>query len=495
MISKIASRQKTIFNNWSSPLMWVLCVISALLAGFIAAHVFNVYVYTISIVLIIVVLLYIFAKADIKILSIERILAYMAVISGFLGSAVLTFEVGTFALFPLRILLIALWFAFCIGYLAHCPRELSNVNRIKGFMIFLIVWLMFAIVSVTWAHSTFDAIRNITFLTTGISLIFFHAYYFDNENDLRRLFNIWIGALIALLLIGLWENITGHHLPISGYSKERLLLLHPAVASQVRYRPTGTFNNPNDYATFISICIPFAISLTRYNKRISLKILGVLCVLLGIYLILKAQSRGNLLAVFLELSVMFLFLLKNYRKIGFILFILLFVVVLYLAFPMIASTTITEVQESTSSLMFELPVQGGQGTTRWNLARNSISFFVSTYGLGVGAGNAEYWMEYRPKYYTHGITNPHSWWLELLVNYGVLVFFGYLFFYYNILLYLWKAYKRLEGIMKMICEALLLSLVGFTIASWSSSSVMALAPHWLMISFSLASISRIKKIA
>lgn len=116
--------------------------------------------------------------------------------------------------------------------------------------------------------------------------------------------------------------------------------------------------------------------------------------------------------------------------------------------------------------------------------------YNSTAGFGVGAGNAEYWMENFALYDTFGILNPHNWWLEILINYGVFIFTGYLLFFLSLVRRLWQAYKTTDGADRMIAEALLLSLVGFSIASISSSSIMAFTPQWLLFAFALAFLNR-----
>ena len=91
------------------------------------------------------------------------------------------------------------------------------------------------------------------------------------------------------------------------------------------------------------------------------------------------------------------------------------------------------------------------------------------------------------QYNTAGITNPHNWWLEIFINYGIFIFVGYVIFYIGIIRNLWKIY-RIKQIReeKMICEALLVSMVGFFFSSISSSSIMAFKPQWLLFAFVLA---------
>jgi len=76
-------------------------------------------------------------------------------------------------------------------------------------------------------------------------------------------------------------------------------------------------------------------------------------------------------------------------------------------------------------------------------------------------------------------TNSYNLRIELLTNYGILVFVGYITFYMGIIRNLWKLYHgKQTKEEKMICEALLVSLVGFFFASISSSSIMAFKPQW-----------------
>ena len=102
-----------------------------------------------------------------------------------------------------------------------------------------------------------------------------------------------------------------------------------------------------------------------------------------------------------------------------------------------------------------------------------------------------------PVYNTRGITNPHNWWDELLVDYGIFIFAGYVLFYLGLVARLYKIHQHLgAGTEKMICEALLVSLVGFFLASISSSSIMTLKFQWILFAFALVFLNyqRIKQL-
>ena len=91
---------------------------------------------------------------------------------------------------------------------------------------------------------------------------------------------------------------------------------------------------------------------------------------------------------------------------------------------------------------------------------------------------------------TFGIRNLHNWWLELLADYGLAILAGYVLFYLGLVRGLWREWKRtVSRGQRMVCEGLLLSLVTFSVASVSPSSVMAFDPHWLLFAYALAFLS------
>jgi len=91
---------------------------------------------------------------------------------------------------------------------------------------------------------------------------------------------------------------------------------------------------------------------------------------------------------------------------------------------------------------------------------------------------------------SNDILNPHNWWLEILINYGILIFFGYVAMYLRVLSQLWRAWHMSKSRSeKMITEALLIAIIGFPIASTSPSSIMAFHPQWLLFAFVFAFIS------
>jgi len=413
----------------------------------------------------------------IKVVSLQESLLYLTILAGFIGSAFLTIGVGPIHLFPYRILLPLLWLFFAMGILHQGRLDISHI-KVKPYLQFLGLWSVYGVLSLAWALSKADAIRHIVFLFMAVSVIFFAVYYFSNSKDLKGFYCLWLLVLAALIPIGLWENLTGNHLSLSG--------LIGAPRGNI-FMPSTVFKNPNDFATFLALSIPFIIALIRYRRSIFTRSVGLVVLGASLYLLLETLSRANYLAVILEFAFLFTFLFKLSTKIKTAILGGLLILALVIALPGVTQRLTGTISEELESITSPWSLTYGSTGVRINLIKNSLIFLGRTGGFGVGAGNVEYWMGNFPIYNTRGITNPHNWWDEILADYGVFIFAGYILFYLAIIARLYKIYRYLgTGIEKMICEALLVALVGFFFASISASSIMALRFQWFLFAFALA---------
>jgi len=455
-------------QNPQKLLIVLLAILLALLLGFLIAKP-NFSLLNLSLSGgVFLIFLWISQYISLSIFSIEKFFCYLVFFTGFFGGALFAVDIGAFTLFPYRIFLLFLWLIFGLSVLIK-GKIVFPQSQIKWFLVFLCFWFGYAVLSLAWAPSKNMAIRYLIFLLMGISVIFFSTYYFRRKADLQKLYLLWIGIFIILLFLGFWEHLTGYHLSVSKlYGETRLML---------KFIPTGVFCNQNDYATFLTLSIPFSIALMRYKKNLWLYICGIGISISAFYLIVITGSRSNILAVLFEVAFILTFILNFRRRVRLVVIIVICVILLNVLLPGFLIGFLSNITEQMESIVTQTKFEYGSVSFRVNLVRNGLSLLYSTAGFGVGAGNAEYYLP----------TNPHNWWLEILINYGIFVFVGYIIFYIGIIQSLWKLYRRKQTIEeKMICEALLVSLVGFFFASISSSSIMAFKPQWLLFAFALS---------
>jgi len=389
---------------------------------------------------------------------------------------VLSVQLGAYHLFPFRVFLLLSWLLFAIYVIVNNGRIKISHIRVKPQMWFLLIWLIYGILSLAWAADKGEVLKEVLYLFSGISIIFFIVYFFSQKKDLRNYYYLWIIVLAIFTMIGYWENITGNHFMIS----RNVLGLHPIN----KWRPTAVFHNENDFASFLGIVLPFILAWLHYKKGIIKKIVGFALFGSGIFLLLETGSRINILVIILELFVLFMFLIKGRKKIKVLILTGFIALVGLLVFPEISNNSMNTLSKQMGSIRLE----NDSISARISLSKNAVYYTIQSYGFGVGAGNIERYIEdYTPYPLRHELTNVHNWWIEILANYGVFIFIGYIFLYFNILRNLWRIWHRvIEKWDKIICESLLLSMIGFAIVSISSSSLMTFNPQWLLFGFALA---------
>ncbi len=410
--------------------------------------------------------------------SIPQYLLYLTIISAFPGAYVMSVEIGSIQLFPYRYLLILL----CLIFIAriYANSWLLNVSKIKVriYLKYLAIWMIYAFISIMWAADKGEAARNIIFLFTGILVIFFMVFYFNNLNYLKWLYITLLLIFVALLPIGIWETVTGNHLPNAGlFGIERL---------DLAFMPSTFFRNPNDYAAYIAITIPMFLVWVRYHEKLLGRTIGLLMIIMGLWVLLMTMSRSSYIALFMGTGFWLIFMLQLKSKIKVVSVVTALLILLALAIPGKIQDSLTLVGEQVSSLS-SVYADDDAPDVRKNLIKNGLYFAVQSVGFGVGAGNVEYYMENSSIYPVGRTINIHNWWAEILVNYGVFIFVGYVILYVTLVLNLWRAYKKvINRTEKMICEALLVGLVSFFMASISSSSIIAFPPQWIFFGFALA---------
>lgn len=417
----------------------------------------------------------------VNVLSLQRAILYLTIISAFTGSLWL-FEVGPIYIFPFRIFLVLMFLLFIWGFciINHGRLNLSYI-KVKLYMKFLAIWLGYAFISIVWAADQIAALKNIIFLFTGISIIFFLVYYMREINHFHYLYWICISVFIALIPVGFWEVATGQHLITSALAEEENIW--------ARFSPTGVFTNQNDFAAYIALSLPMVLVWIRYYPKLYSRVSGFLVLIAGLLLLIMTTSRSCYFAVFMGLVFWFVLLLKWKDKLKTLAIGAAVCILIMLAFSaQIQDLLVTVVDQIDSVSAIGSQLNDDMSIDfRKNLIKNALYFTAQSAGFGVGAGNAEYYMEHDKIYPVGGLTNVHNWWAEIMLNYGVFIFVGYVIFYVTLLLNLWRAYKSvINPTEKMICEALLIGLVNFFMASISSSSIIAFTPQWLFFGFALA---------
>ncbi len=405
---------------------------------------------------------------------------YLLIASSAMGAGILSIKLTTgLSLFPYRIMLIlVICFSMLMVLFNRWGLDISHI-KVKPYIRFLLIWILYAAISYLWSKDRGSTLKDVISLCTNISLIIIVIYFFRSLKDYEKFYNLWLLIMIPLLGVGLWNHITGQQLT------EYTFKIAPYAKDSFMHAPRATFTGPNEYATYLSLNIPFVITFIRYGSNKTLKLAGLIGLLLCLYLLIYTQSRANYIAVMFGLIFWYLYLVRNpTTKMA----IAMMITALGLLLILFSGPIIATIDDIFISQMTSLTQSTEEGSVniRMNLIKNSVQFLLDSFGLGIGAGNSEYYMRNYGIYNTHGITNVHNWWVELLTEYGVFIFMLYLIFYLSIILKLIRMYKESHSaIERKICESLLACLSIFLFACISSSSLLNFMPQWILFAFCL----------
>ena len=121
-----------------------------------------------------------------------KFLIYSVYAAGFIGMSVFAFKVGDIHIFPYRVLIPLVW--LILTYRVIRNRGFLDIQpiKVKTFGLFLLVWLIYSILSINWAIDKASAFKHVVFLFLSFSVIFFTVVFFDSIDDLRTVSVIWL---------------------------------------------------------------------------------------------------------------------------------------------------------------------------------------------------------------------------------------------------------------------------------------------------------------
>ena len=391
------------------------------------------------------------------------------------GFAFFAIPLGGFHITAGRVLLIMFLYLFLLAFFLRLGKMEAKI-KVGKYLLFLALWVLWAILSLFWVPPTVNAARHIEGLIIGTILVALSLLFLSTENGVKDIYLLWVVATIAFVVIGIWELVTETHLGEPAWYE--MLGIH---------YPRAVFFHFNVFDVFLTLSFPFLYIFMVYSKNIFAKVAGLLAILVGFYFIVLSGSRASILGVLVSLFIIFL-MTRWKDKFKFVVVGLVVAGIL-----LISSQSLSLANNPTYvGVMQSVPEQitsiKGPGATfdRLNLIRNGLRFLEDSHFLGVGAGGFEYYMTKDVSYYTHETVDPHNWWLEVLANYGVLIFSLFLVFYLGILWNLLLISRRSKSqTLRLVSSATFVSLVAFSIANTSASQLMRNYVVWLLFATAL----------
>lgn len=282
---------------------------------------------------------------------------------------------------------------------------------IQGYVIFFLIFILYSFISLLWSLDRGEGIVVLLYNVVH-SLYFMEILVFSrfSVNAKHSLATGWMIAVFMTLIIAVWEITTDNHL-YSLIKHEGDMIMNINGIAVPRKFAAVTFYNYNEYVTFLCFAMPFLLYglLDNTFKGVKKYIVPVVIIVLSIVSVLYNGSRGGLVSMCLMLLIFLLLQPKNKYTISIVLFVIVAVGYAIYYFRSTILTTIL-IRSSGGSLL--------DGSTRFPIWLEMFKVFLSTYGLGTGAGGLESAM----RLVSFSITAPHNIFLEVLVQFGILIF-------------------------------------------------------------------------
>lgn len=290
-------------------------------------------------------------------------------------------------------------------------------------------------------------------------------------STLRAWLRGWTFAVVIEIAIGLWENFTGRHM--ANYFLYNLAVPEWVVGDKV----AGSLGNPNAYAFFLVASVPLLGVSWCLARATKLRFVYPVLMLFIVGLLNDTGSRLSWIVLGLILT-MWLFT----RNLGLRL-IACFIVVISAVVAMMEPAQVSAFLGLDGSSPAATLSGDASTQVRWNLIRNGLVFVNETAFLGLGPGGYEVRMRSGAPFDTGGIQSTHSGAIEIVAQYGLLVFA------LVVILLVWLmvvATKGMRGsqrgdLLREISVALAIGAVAITPLSFTNSSTLDLSFTWVFL--------------
>lgn len=386
-------------------------------------------------------------------------------------------------LFLFRILIVLLGLGV-VGYLLMDGRLAlpAGLPRPAGI---LAAWFLWVALSIGWSQDLVAAVRWTSFMAMMGGLALAIALLCRSPRRARILLWSLLGAFAVACLVAMAEVATGLHLPtFRGGSENRGGLI--GVGS--------LFGNQNNFATFLSLSLPYFAVLPIVYRDVRLRAIGLGGAGLALIFILLAGSKSGLLSAGLVVVGLLLLVGSDRQSRGRLLVAgAIAALSVALVVPIILGSGPVKLDQRTVTkldfnvLATQVQTQQGSGGVRGALLDDGLAIVGQTNGLGVGAGNAESRVHALVDF--PGVANLHNWWLEVLVDGGVVGLALYLLFFLTLVRRQARVSRRTrDPLVRYMALAGALSLIGWIVGSVGPSTAIHFAPMWIVFGLGMGAL-------
>lgn len=408
--------------------------------------------------------------------DIEYKIVQLGVVSALFGYALSFYSVYFFHL------VIALFFIYTL--IASKGLSIRTLKIVYPVLIFF----LFSAITLLWVENIELGLINLFYIFCGFFAVVFSVLSSKNGENLKKIYKVLVFIATINFIIGFCESLGLFRLPMSpysqyasffGYKESDLNEFYTFQVDSILSKPTGFNGNPNTFGFVFILTFPFLFFYNKYSKYFSL----IFVIFFNFYL----QSRG----VFIASIIFFLvFSFLNFRKNFFYFLILIFGALLFIPF---FNYDFTDLRISSS---FESIQTGFNNILNKNvdLYSNSTDVRASVYTLGIinlienpilglGLGGIQNILLNM----NSPIQSFHFYFLEVLINYGIVFYLFFMVFYIKLILNVYRVSLRIvDKVNKNISLSIFYALVIMPFASIAPSSIVYNLTAWTVVGLALS---------
>lgn len=411
--------------------------------------------------------------------SINIISLHKFIVSILLISAVFGYVIGIEKLYLFHLFLVIYWFFVLISYI-HIKSSVLNSIKIP------LLFLLFMIISLFWSLNLNNGLRYLFYFLCGYTIVFAIINYAVDLNKQKFIFKILAIFFLLNFFIGLLETTGYFRLPMSPYYN---------IFSTY---PSGFNSNLNNFGFVFIIIFPF---MFLYPNNI----IKVTSILLAIWFAISIGSKGFFLSLLYFFILIFFIDIKKISTWKFALniglFALLTIICLTLVFGNIElnnrifSTFEQILRGFELFLNKDFSDKDSTGIRAYFYFRG-FEELISSNGLGIGIAGIATTLANESNLYINNyeIISFHNFFLELLVDFGIIPFLIIIFSYLYLAIKNIK-YSKITKNAKLsyFLKASGVSLFVILPASISPSSIIYIFTFWIVLGFSISSYLIFKK--
>lgn len=397
-----------------------------------------------------------------------QVFTYVLIFCIFMGSNFLKFTIGGTNWNVARVMLLissAIVLIDIIRSLFQKEGRVKIKNRsIKYCIIFFTIWAIWSVMSIFRSLDIKMYLVTNFFICTGVLNTLFLLKYLSIEKNKNIIFN--------LIIIPVMVNCL-YYLYLYFVKKDNI---------------GGFYHNSNDLATVLMLAIPMVLYMIFSKKELKYKVLYIIALIIYSISFINIMSRGCVLGVIFTLIVFCGIIALKFRenilkskKIKVCLMIAVIIFVLlggYIIVRYVGEIDLKPIENAQTS-----------NEVRINLIYNGLYFLgQGANGIfGIGSGNNIYYLKNFSIYTTNEIYNFHNFWLDILVEYGVIICIAFIIAYILLCKELYK--KSGERFFGKINIIFLFFLIAFIIGGISSSTILTREWLWLVWGMTIAYIN------